>query len=109
MVDTAGTKTSLDDFKAAAFAEDHVRGGDTHVIEGDVAVTVGGIVVTEHGEHAVDGDAGGVVGDEDDGLLLVFVGVLCVGLAEDDVDLAAGVAGAGGPPFLGFLLVRVSA
>ena len=65
-----------------------------------MAVAVGGVVVAEDGEHAVDGDARGGVGDEDDGLLLVFVGVVGGGLAEDDVDFAAGVADAGGPPFL---------
>jgi hypothetical protein len=42
----------------------------------------------------VDGDARDVVRDEDDGLLLVFVRVVGVGFAEDDVDLAAGVANA---------------
>jgi hypothetical protein len=42
----------------------------------------------------VDGYAGGVAADEDDGLLLVFVLVVRVGLAEDDEDLAARVANA---------------
>lgn len=107
VVNTSGAQTALDDFEAAALAEDHVGGRDAHVVEGDVAVAVGGIVVAEDGEHAVYGDAGGVVGDEDDGLLLVFVGVIGVGFAEDDVDFAAGVADAGGPPLLEWALIKV--
>jgi len=43
----------------------------------------------------VDGYAGSGVGNEDDGLLLVLVGVVGVGLSEDDEDLAARVANAG--------------
>lgn len=100
-MDPSGAQTSLDDFEAVAFGEDHVGGGDAHVGEGDVAVAVGGVVVAEDGEHAVDGYARGGVRDEDDGLLFVFVGVGGGGFAEDDVDFAAGVADAGGPPFLG--------
>lgn len=42
----------------------------------------------------MDGYTGGVVGDEDNGLLLVLVGVVGVGLSEDDEDLAARVADA---------------
>lgn len=42
----------------------------------------------------MDRHTGCVVGDEDDGLLLVFVGVVGVRLSEDDEDLAARVADA---------------
>ena len=85
----------MDDFEAAAFAEDHVGGRDAHVVEFDVAVAMRGVVEADDGEHAGDGDAGGGGGDEDDGLLFVFVGVGGRGFAHDDVDLAAAVAGAG--------------
>ena len=98
VVDAAGSKAALDDFEAAALAEDHVGGGHADVVEGDVAVTVRGVVEAVHAQHAVDGDAGGLGGDEDDGLLLVDRGVFGVALAHDDVDLAARVTGTGRPP-----------
>ena len=100
VMDSAGAQTALDDFEAASFAEDHVGGRDAYVVEEEVAVAVGGVVEAADGEHAFDGDAGRVGGDEDDGLLFVFVGVCWVGFGHDDVDFAAHVAGAGGPPFL---------
>lgn len=100
VVDAAGAEAALDDFEAAAFAEDHVGEGHADVVEGDVAVAVGRIVIAVDRKHAVHGDAGGVCFDQDDGLLLVGVAVGWVGLAHYQVDLAAGVAGAGGPPFL---------
>lgn len=66
-------------------------------------MAVRGVVVAVDVEHAVDGDAGGVGWDEDDGLLLVFVWVGSVCLAHDDVEFASRVAGSGGPPFLSFI------
>lgn len=81
VVDAAWPETPLDDLEAVALAENEVGGGHPHVGEGDVAVAVGRVVVAEDAEHAVDGDAGDVVRDEDDGLLLVFGGVVRVGLA----------------------------
>jgi hypothetical protein len=48
----------------------------------------------------VDCDAGDIVGNKDDGLLLVLVGIVGVGLTKDNEDLATGVANARGPPFL---------
>ena len=100
VVDAPGAQPALDDLETSALAEDHVGGRHPHVGEGDVPVAVRRVVEAHHGQHAVDGHAGGVAGDEDDGLLLVFVRVVGVGLAEDDEDLAARVANAGGPPFL---------
>lgn len=65
-----------------------------------MTVAVGGIVVAVDRQHAVDGDAGGVGGDEEDGLLAVGVAVGGVCLAHDQVDGTTGVTGARGPPFL---------
>ena len=92
VVDAAGAKPTLDDFEAAALAENHVGGGDAYVGEADMAVAVGGVVEAHDGKHAVDGYPGGGKGDKNDGLLLVFVWVVGVRLSEDDEDLAAGVA-----------------
>jgi hypothetical protein len=94
VVDATGAETALDDLKAAAFAEDHVGGWDTHIVEGYVSVAVGRVVKAHDREHAVDGYARGVVGYEDDGLLLVLVRVVGVGLTQYDEDLAARVANA---------------
>lgn len=54
MVDTSGAEAALNDFEAAAFAEDHVRDGDAAVGEDEFAVTVrgvcrggGGVIVSE--------------------------------------------------------------
>lgn len=55
-------------------------------------MAVGGVVVAEDAKHAVDGYTRDVVGDEDYGLLKVFVGVVRVCFSEDYIDFAAGVA-----------------
>lgn len=100
VVDTPGAQTALDDLEPASFTQDDVRDGHADIVEADVAVAVGGVVVAIHRKHPVHGDSGGVGGDEDNGLPLVLVWVVGVCLAHYDVELAAGVAGAGGPPFL---------
>lgn len=74
--------------------------GDADVVETYVAVAVWGVVVAEDAEHTVDCYSRGGSGDEDDGLLFVCVCVLRIGFTHHYVDLAARVAGAGGPPFL---------
>jgi hypothetical protein len=94
VVDAAGAKTTLDDLETAALAEDHVAGGHAHILKSNVAVTVRCVVEAEDGQHAVDSDTRDVIGDEDDGLLLVLVGVLGVGLTKNDEDLAARVTDA---------------
>lgn len=100
MMDSAGAQTSLDNFETAAGTEDDVVERDADVVETDVPVAVGGVVVTEDAKHTVDGYPRRGSWDEDDGLLFVGVCVLRVGFTHDYVDLAARVAGAGGPPFL---------
>jgi hypothetical protein len=100
VVDTTGSKTALDNLKAASFAEDEVGDGDAHIFETDVTVSVGGVVVAKDVHHAVDCDAWCAGGDDDDGLLAVGVWVLRVGFAHDEVELAARVACSRGPPFL---------
>jgi hypothetical protein len=99
-MDAARAETTLDNLETAALTEDHVAGGHAHILKSNVTVTVWGVVEAKNGQHAVDGDTRDVVGDEDDGLLLVLVGVLGVGLTKDDEDLAARVTNARGPPFL---------
>lgn len=99
VVDAAGAHAALHDFEAAAVAEDDVGGGDADVLEEQVGVAVGGVVEAVDFHHALDGNAGGAGVAEDDGLAFVFVGVVGLGAAEDHVELAAWVTGAGDPPF----------
>ena len=90
----------MDDLEATSGTKDHVLCWYSNVVELQVAVTVRCIIVSEDGQHAFNSDAGSGGWNEDDGLLEVWVLILGVGLAHDDVDLAAWVAGAAGPPFL---------
>ena len=104
MMNSARPKTALNDLKSAPFAQNHAGSRHADVLKSDLSVAVGGIVVAVNGEDASDLDARGVGGDEHDGLLSVDVGGVGRGFAHHDVDFAAGVAGAGGPPFLFGLL-----
>ena len=106
VVDAARAETALDDFEAATFAQDDAGDGDAHVAEGDVAMAVGGVVIAVDVQHALDRDAGSIGGDQNHGLLAVGVAVGRVGFAHDQVDLATGVTGARGPPFLQFCQPR---
>ena len=83
----------MDDLETTALAKNNVIQWHTDVLEEDVAVAVRGVVVAKDTEHAVDGDSRGVCRNEDDALLLVWAGVVWVGLAHCDVDLAARVTG----------------
>ena len=56
------------------------------------------VVIAEHGERAENGHAFGVERHEDLALLRMLRAV-GIGLAHDDRDFAARIAGAGGPPF----------
>jgi hypothetical protein len=104
MMDPPRPQSALDDLEPSPFPEDDVLLRDTHVRECDVAMAMRRIVVAHGGQHPLHLHAGCVGRDEDDGLLLVGVLVLGRGLAHHDVEFAAGVAGAGGPPFLfGFM------
>ncbi len=100
VVDPSRAQTSLHDFVTSALAQDNgfVR-AHSHVLERDVSVTVRRVVVPVHAEHAVHGNSRRVGRHEQHALLLVLVRVGWVGLAHDNEDFAAVVAGARGPPF----------
>lgn len=98
MVNTARAQSALDNLESSALAEDQVLCRHAHVLERDVAVAVGGIVVAVDLEHSLDGDSRKAGRDQDDGLLLVRVGVVGIRLAHDDVELASRVARTAGPP-----------
>ena len=92
VVNPAGAKAALGNFKAAARAENDVLLGHAHIVEFHVHMAMGCIV---HGEH-VHGpdhfDPGGIHGHQDLRLLQVLGGVR-VGFHHGDEDLATGIAG----------------
>jgi hypothetical protein len=105
VVNATRAETTLDDLETTALTEDHVAGRYADVLKGNVSVTMGCVVEAEDRQHAVNSHTGDIIGDEDDGLLLVLVAVVGIGLAEDDEDLAARVTNTRGPPFLYDVLV----
>ena len=99
-MDAARPEPALRHLEAAAAAEDQVLLRHAHVLEADVHVAVRGIIVAVHLHRPQDGDALGAGRHEDLGVPLVLLGRLRIGAHHDDVDLAAGITGAGGEPFL---------
>ena len=97
VVDAARAQAALGDLEAAALAEQDVGRRHAHVLEVDLHVAVRRVVVAEHAERAQDLDARRVDRHQDHRLLRV-ARRLRVGLAHEDHDLAARVAGARGPP-----------
>lgn len=97
-MDTARSKTSLKNFETAAFAGDEVRLVHPDVLKEHLRVAVRSIVVAEHGQVPDELDTSERLLDEQDGLPGVRVGVVGVGLADKDHDLAARVGEARGPP-----------
>ena len=57
MVYPSRTQPTLDDLKAPALAQHHIRRWYADVVEEDVSVAVRCVVVPEYGEHAVDSDS----------------------------------------------------
>lgn len=86
MVNTAGSKSALDNLKTTTLAEDEVASGHANILEANVAMAVRGVIVAVDVQHAVDGNALGFRRDQNNGLLLVGVLVVGIALAHDDVD-----------------------
>ena len=88
-----GTKASLCDLEAAAFAEKEIAGWYADILERDFSVSVRCVVIAEHRQHAQHFDARRIERNED--LRLLFVpGPAGVGLPHHDRDLAARIADA---------------
>lgn len=100
VVDTAGTKTALENFETATFAVDKgLLAGDLDVLEENLAVSTNVIVVAKDSKTANNLDTGSVGGDKEHGVLSVAALVLAVSLATDeDKDLAERVGSVRGPP-----------
>ena len=97
VVDAPRPEAALRDFEAAAFAEQDAARRHAHVVEADFHVTVRRVVVAEHRQRPQHLDAGRI-GRHQDHRLLRVARRLRVGLAHEDVDLAARIAGTADPP-----------
>src|ERR1700677_1411870 len=98
MMDASGPQTPLRDLETPTFAQQDIFGGNPRVLKDDFAVPMRRVVEAENGKHTADRDALRVGRHEYHGLLPIPVGAVRIGLAHDDEQLAARVAGAGRPP-----------
>ncbi len=100
VVNTTGTKTTLDDLETPAPSEHQVAQGNTDVLVDDLAVAFRRIVIAKHLHGTDDFDTGCVGGDEDDTLLLVRIAVVGIRLAHNNVNGATRITGARDPPLV---------
>jgi hypothetical protein len=75
MMDTAGSKTALDDLEATSLAENHVALVYPDILERNVSVAVRRIVKANDGQHTLNGHARSVGRHQNDRLLAMLVGV----------------------------------
>ena len=92
MMNAPGTEPSLGNLESPSLAEQHVRGRHAYVLERHLAMPVRRIVIAEYRQHPAHGDAGRVHRHQDHRLLLM-PGRGGIGLAHEDGDAAARVAG----------------
>src|SRR5262245_34376049 len=99
MVNTPRAQASLRDLKSAALPQEHVGHWHANIGIGDLAMTVRSVIVAEYGEQPLHLYPRSIHGDENHGLLPVLRGgTVC--LADENGDLAVGIAGAGRPPLM---------
>src|SRR5471032_549013 len=98
MMDAARAQTPLRNFEAAAFAEQHVFGGNAHLIEDKFGVPERRMLIAIDGEGPLDGHALRIHRHQYHRLLLVRRRGW-VALSHNDRDFAARRHGASDPPF----------
>lgn len=64
MVDSAWAKTTLNNLEPTSLTYKHVGCWDSNVLKNKVAVAVRGIVITKDRHHALEFDAWGIGGDQ---------------------------------------------
>ena len=57
MVDPAGPETTLNNFEASPFAQDHVRSWNPDIVKGNVPVALWGVIIAKNGKHPVHCDS----------------------------------------------------
>ena len=95
----ARPETTLGDLEATAFAQQQVGGWHAHVLVRDLAMAMRGIIVAKYRQWPHDGHAGGIDRHQNHRLLRM-ARCFRIGLAHQDEDLAAWIAGAGDPPLV---------
>ena len=98
VVNSTRPQPALGNFKTASFAQQHVGRRHAHVFEQHFRVTVRRVVVAEDRQHALDRDRRECPSAPGSS---IAAGATAAGvrLAHEDADLAARIAGPGGPPF----------
>ena len=91
-------KTTLNNLKALAPAQDQVAQGYTNIVVDNFAVTLWSIVVPEHLHRTNDLYSRSICGNNHYALLAVLVRVVWVALSEDKVQGAARITSAANPP-----------
>ena len=94
MVDAAWSKAPLRDFEPAPLAQQHIRCRNTDVFQFDFHMAVRRVVIAEDGQMAQNLHAGRIQFHQHHRLLRMALGFE-IGLAHDNRDFAARVAGTG--------------
>src|SRR5437870_12940281 len=91
------SEPALRNFEPAPFTQQNVGCGHADILESNFAMPVRRVIITEDRQHAADGDARSVERNKNHGLLFMARS-RGVGLAHENGDFAARIAGARRPP-----------
>src|SRR5262245_24886674 len=97
MMDAPGPEPTLRDLEAAPLAEEQIARRHAYVLKQNLGMPVRRVVVPEYAEEAHNANAQRVHRHQDYRLLLVRRRG-GIGFAHENANLAARIAGAGGPP-----------
>ncbi|MND63133.1 hypothetical protein D3C80_544350 [compost metagenome] len=97
MVNASRAKAPLGNLETTPLTQQHVLVRHSHVLEQHFGMAMGSVVVTEHRQWPDDFHPGGIGGHQNHRMLLVTRAVR-VAQPHEDHDLAARIAGTGGPP-----------
>ena len=88
MMYTPRSHSSLHHLESPTLPEDDILRGNADVVEDQVRMAVRCIIITVDSKHTLDFNAWSFGRYKNYGLLLVLVGMIRVGLSEDNVDYA---------------------
>jgi len=100
--------SSLHDFETSALSEDQARRWNANIFKYQMRMAMRRIIIAKHVHHALDCNAGTTCRDKNHGLLFVWIWVVGICLAQDDVQLAGWITCAANPPFLSMLVLSGS-
>ena len=99
-MDPARAHTSLHDLESPTLAQHDVLCWYAYVFENQVCVAMRSVIVAVNRKHTLDCYTWGICRNDNDGLLFVLVGMVGIGLSQDDINFATRIACTGYPPFL---------